>query len=427
MRRFWIGVALVLCFAAPPTARAEDPAGPPAIPTIASQFPTDTGRVALEGVGLTYGVNYVGEIFEVARGGTSRGTSFNGRVEGYTDVDLEKFAGWQGGTFHANMFYIHGEGATSKRIGNFFAVSNIDALGSVRLFELWIEQALLDDKLTIRFGQLAADSEFFISDTAGQFINGTFGWPGIVAANMTQGGPAYPLATPGARVQFSPNEHLTLLAGVYNGSPADSKAANGELDNRHGLNFRVSDPPLLMFEGHYKYDIGLPGTLKLGGWKQFGEFADQRTGARVDGDHGLYAIVDQQIWNGLGERKGVSVFGRISGSPYRQNLIDFYFDTGIVFTGVVPGRTNDSFGAAFGYGDISSRAREADIDAALPVIRDYEAVLEINYQAEILPGWTVVPDFQYIWHPGGNVEDPARPRVAIEDALVFGLRTTVNY
>ncbi len=39
------------------------------------------------------------------------------------------------------------------------------------------------------------------------------------------------------------------------------------------LSFRVSDPVLMMFEGGYRYSLGgLPGTVKLGGWHQEGEF-----------------------------------------------------------------------------------------------------------------------------------------------------------
>ena len=59
--------------------------------------------------------------------------------------------------------------------------------------------------------------------------------------------------------------------------------------------------------------------------------------------------------------------------------------------------------------------------------RDYEAILEFNYHAVIAPGWTVIPDFQYIWHPGGHVEDPNRPGEAVGNATVFGVRTTISY
>jgi porin len=373
-----------------------------------------------------YGFKYTGDAFDVTSGGMSRGGSLNGLLEGFATVDLAKTLGWQGATFHINGYEIHGKGPSAKHAANILTVSNAEALATVRLFEIWIEQSELDGKLKIRAGQLGADSDFFISDTAAVFLNGTFGWPGIVGSNMTQGGPAYPLATPGVRIAYTPNESLTLLAGLFNGSPADPAAANAERANRHGTNFRLSDPPLLMTEAQFKYDAGLPGVVKLGGWKQFGDFADQRTGGAITGDYGLYAIVDQQIWAG-GANEKISVFGRVSGSPDRQNLIDVYFDAGIVASGVVPGRAKDSFGAAFGYGRISDRARAADKDAALPVIRDYEAVLEVNYTAEIMPGWQVVPDFQYVWHPGGNVENPLKPGTAVENAVVFGVRTTLSY
>ena len=80
-------------------------------------------------------------------------------------------------------------------------------------------KSLLQDKLKVRIGSLAADSEFFISENAALFLNGTFGWPGATAANMAAGGPGYPLASLGVRVQYAPTDNLTILAAVFNGSP----------------------------------------------------------------------------------------------------------------------------------------------------------------------------------------------------------------
>ena len=406
--------------------RADDPNGPPASPSIADNFPADGGRAALAGAGVTYGANYVGEFFDIARGGQSRGSSYDGRVEGFANVDLEKFRGWNGGTFHVNGFYIHGEGPTTKHVGSIAPVSGAEALATVRLYEVWLEQALLDNKLHIRVGQMAADSEFWLSDTAVLFLNGTFGWPGIVAADTLQGGPAYPFATPGVRVSFQPTQNVKLLAGLFNSLPAEPNTTDPQRGNRHGTNFRFGDPPLLMLEGHFSYDAGLPGKLRLGGWKEFNDFVDLRTGAIIDGNHGLYAIVDQQVWQGS-DHESVSIFARVSGSPDRQNTVDWYFDAGIVVSGLLPGRAKDKLGAAFGYSKISDRAQAADQDAGLPVIRDYEAVLEINYSALIVPGWTLAPDFQYFWNPGGRVADPLRPRSPADDAVVIGVRTSISY
>lgn len=396
--------------------------------SIAANLPYDAARASLAARGLTYGLNYTGEVYDVVSGGLSNGVTYNGLVEAYADIDLEKMVGWKGATLHANVYYIHGEGATTKRIGNIFAVSNIEGLETFRLDELWLEQALFDDKVKIKLGAIAADTEFFVSDTAGSFLNGTFGWAGIVASNMVQGGPAYPLTSMGARVQFDPTENVTVLAALFNGSPANPFADDPQEDNKHGTDFRFGDSALLIVEGQFRYDVGLPGTVKVGGWRQFNDdvYTDFLTGEFVDGSNGVYAIVDQQIWKG-GEDKGVNIFGRISGSPDRQNPMDFYFDTGIVFTGFVPGRSKDAFGAAFGYGDISSRLVAAEIAAGQTITSNYESVLEINYTAEICPGITVIPDFQYIWNPGGRVENPDEPGEIVENAAVIGVRTKISY
>jgi porin len=61
------------------------------------------------------------------------------------------------------------------------------------------------------------------------------------------------------------------------------------------------------------------------------------------------------------------------------------------------------------------------------VIASYEALLEVSYSAQIVPGFVIQPDFQYFWNPGGHAPDPNDRNVAIPDAAVFGLRTTVNY
>ena len=329
---------------------------------------------------------------------------------------MQKLLGWRGGTFHANAYYVHGIGPTSNT-GSIFAVSNLEGFETVRLDELWFEQALLDDKLKIRIGALAADTEFFVSDTAGAFLNGTFGWAGILASDMIQGGPAYPLTSMGVRVAYTPNDNLTIMAALFNGSPADPYAADPQQSNRHGTDFRFGDGELLIVEGAYKYDAGLPGTVKLGGWKQFdapaGIYTDFNSGATLRSEHGLYAIVDQQIWKG-GDDRGINVFARVSGGPSDRSFMDFYFDTGVLFSGLVPGRAKDTFGAAFGYGQVSNELRGTD-----PTLAAKEAVLELNYTAQICDGITITPDFQYFWDPGATQ--------GIDHAAVFGARTKISY
>jgi porin len=409
----------LLSLGAVPGAHAEDkPVTGVPEESIAQDW-NDPVRASFAQRGIQYGINYTGEYYNVTSGGVSRGSTYNGLIETYVDLDLEKMFGWKGGVIHANAYYVHGIGPTTKT-GSLFAVSNLEGLEALRLDELWFEQSLLDDKLKVKLGSIAADTEFFISDTAAAFLNGTFGWAGILATDMIQGGPAYPLASMGARIAYTPNDNLAILAGVFNGSPADPYADDPQASNRHGVDFRFGDGVLLIVEGAFKYDVGLPGTVKVGGWRQFdapdGIYFNFRTGEPVDQDSGVYGIIDQQIWKN-GDDQAVSIFGRVSGSPEGHSLMDVYFDTGVLFSGFVPGRTKDTFGAAFGYGQISSDVLRYDPDTGFSAT--YESVLELNYTAQIRPGITLTPDFQYFWNPGAVAE--------VNHAAVFGARANINY
>lgn len=409
------------------TPARSTPLHAPDVPSIASSLPGEAIRTDLKAAGIDVSYSYTGEYFNVVSGGVSHGGSYNGLFEQKLYVDLEKFGGWPAAQLHAHVLGIHGEGPSEAHLGGVTTVSNIEALETVRLFELWIEQAFFDGRLNIRFGQLAADSEFFISETASQFFNGTFGWPSSTADNMVQGGPAYPLGTPGIRVALKPTDGVTLLAAIYNGSPADPKSDNPEKDNRYGLNFRITDPPLVMAEGQFGYVAGLPGMFKIGGWYEFSDFEDKLTGAKVDGNSGVYAVVDQGLWKDPAAVQAINFLARVSGAPERQNEISFYADAGLVFTGFVPGRPNDSIGLAAGYGHVSPRVRARQRLDGDPVISDYEAVVELNYSAEIVPGWTIAPDFHYIWHPGSGAENPEKPGTAVGDTIIVGVRTRLTY
>lgn len=421
-------------------------------PSIATSLPREFGdpgggRSALAKHGILYGANYTGDVLGNVSGGVERSAHYAGLLEMYADIDLETLAGWRGLSLRASGYQIHGTSISGENLASLAAVSNVEAYPSTRLFELWLEQRLLDDRVAIRIGQVAADAEFFAADGGGYFINSTFGWTAISSDNVPVGGPIYPIATPGARVSFEPNDNLKLMAGVWNGDPVGHCAE--DLDpgqcNVHGLDFRLSDSPLLIVEGAYTYGrdgMGLPGTIKLGGWRHFGEFDDLRlntAGGALgvaggdpfvhSGNHGLYAVIDQMIYRFPygGEGSGISVFGRVAGSPSDRNQIDVYADAGVVVTGLFPSRPTDAFGFAFAYSGLSDDASAFDRDSGSDVVRDYEAVLEVSYTAEVVPGLYLQPDFQYFWHPGGHVPDPDDANDAVEDAAVIGLRTTVNY
>lgn len=404
--------------------------------------------------GIDITLNYIGETFAVLSGGLERCASYEGRLEFSVDTDLKKLIGWTGGSTHATVFQIHNGGRNAAdNVGSIADPSNIDALATTRLFTAWFQQNMFDDRFSVRIGQLAADDEFITSPTAGGLINGTFGWAGLLAANMTNGGPAYPLATPGARVQVKPTEELAVLAAVLSGDPAGRNCTDdAQQCNKHGTTFSFSGGALWMGELQYavnqsKQAAGLPGVYKLGAWYATTDFADQHfgldgAGAIVSladptvenplnhrGNWGVYGVADQTVWRG--RESSLNLFVRGGFSPSDRNLISYYVDGGAGIKGLLPGRADDVLTFGVAYAKISRDAVAADQDAlALSgppyAIRDEEVVFELSYAAQIAPWWIVQPDLQYIVHPNGG-QNPDDPTLTLDHAFVAGIRSTIKF
>jgi porin len=409
-------------------------------------------RAALWERGVKYQLNYLGDLLRNQSGGVRPGTAYSSRLELVVDADLEKAVGWSGAAFHANAYQINGSGPSRSYVGNLMAVSNVEALPSTRLYEAWVEQKFADGKIALRAGQLGADTEFVVSTYASLLINGTFGWPAITGTDLPSGGPAYPLATPAVRLGFYPTDKVSLLVGLFNGDPAGSGNPNPQVANRHGLNFRVQDPAFVISEVQVKYGddkspTGLSGTAKLGAWTHFGRFADQRYDAAGlslaspaagpalmrQGDYGVYGVVDQQVYRLADDpTKGVGLFARVAGAPGDRNLVDFYADAGVLATGMIPGRPDDALSVGVAYARISRAAAGLDQDmiaytGSIGPVRSYEGLLEATYSAQIVPGWTLQPNVQFVFHPGGGAPDPFNPARSLRNAAIFGVRTTIKF
>ena len=438
-------------------AQAAEKAKPPASIWEQETLTGDWGgaRTALKDKGIDITLAYVNEVLAVMSGGINRRVSYEGRIEFSVDTDLEKLIGWKGASTHFTVFNIHNGGLNAAdNVGSIADPSNIDALATTRLFTAWFQQNFGGDKVSIRLGQLAADDEFITSETAGGLINGTFGWAGVLAANMISGGPAYPLATPGVRVAVKPTEDLTFLAAVFSGDPAGKDCMTTPQEcNRYGPTFSFSGGALWMGEVQYainqdKKSLGMPGVYKLGVWYETANFADQHYGldafgnvvsladpAVVDplnhrGNWGVYGVADQMVWRA--KNSSVNVFLRGGLVPTDRNLVSFYVDGGIGIKGPFAGRADDVLTFGVAYAKISSDAAALDRDMLAfngpPYpIRDEEVVFELSYRYQVAPWWTVQPDLQYIVHPGGNVPNPLDPAVTVGNAFVAGIRSTLKF
>jgi porin len=413
--------------------------------------------------GVSLGLQETSEIFGNATGGTRQGAAYDGLTMLSLGVDTEKAFGWAGGTFNISALQIHGRNLSAENLGSLQTASGIEAQRATRLWELWYQQSFLGGKVDVKLGQQSLDQEFITSTGSGLFINTAMGWPVLPSVDQYAGGPAYPLSSLGVRLRVQPTDTITVLAGVFDDNPPGGtffhdSALRGASQSGTAFNtgtgalfigevqYALNPPPADPKEGGTAAPTGLPGVYKAGFWYDTGRFYDQRwdnTGLSLanpnsSGDprsyHGnvsLYGVADQMIWRPSPDGpQALGVFARLMGAPGGRNQVSFSVNAGLTLKAPLPGRDNDTLGLGFGMAKISHRAIQLDQDynALSPTpIRSSETFIELTYQYQVAPWWTLQPDFQYVFLPGGGVANPASPGTRIGNEAIFGLRTVIVF
>ena len=117
--------------------------------------------------------------------------------------------------------------------------------------------------------------------------------------------------------------------------------------------------------------------------------------------------------------QGLYFFSLFVYSPKYNNILPFYFNTGLVYKGLIPTRDEDQLMAAFGFGQYSFFNIEALQQRGNVNQPNYTAVLEIDYRIQINKWAFFQPYLQYIIQPNGTG--------AIENATILGFETGVIF
>lgn len=408
-------------------------------------------RQQLKDKGITFSLHERSEVWGNVAGGGHRAASYDGLTIAKLNLDLDALFDWRGANFFVSAFDIHGHGPSRALVGNQQLISNIEAAPSIKLYDLWLEQTLFENSLWIRVGQEGANDEMMTTAYGAVFLNSSFGFPGMPAADLPSGGPNYPLATPFARVLYSPTDKLTLVGAVYNGDPAPPGTGDPQIRDRNGTAFRLNDHSLWIGEVWYSADsdapANLPTTYKIGGWYATNDFADQRfdsaggllanatsTGKPLthSGDWALYGIIDQKVWQRPGsDKQGIGLFLQVMGGPSDRNLSDLFIEGGLNWQGPFNDRADDVFGLGVSYLGISPSARRFSSDLvtsgrATSTYASNETVIEATYSAPINNWLTVQPDIQYVINPNAGIPSNFGP-VPRPNTLVLGTRATFKF
>jgi porin len=400
-------------------------------------------RPVLAARGMAISLDYTGEIFGVVHGGLDRGAEWAGLGNLVFDRADRAGGAMPEVAFHANIYATHGHSISGERAGDAGHLSNIDFPRAVRLFECWLDWAPGGEGWSIRAGQLALDAEFAVVEPAAVFCHSDFGACGAMSANVPL--PIFAIATPGIRLRLA-HDSWYVQAAVYDGNPdpatfADPSpgAPSGGTSNRHGLTWRFSadEGALTIIETGWQSQSEGGWGAHLGAFYHTDTFSDQRydrTGRLLadpmadgeprahQGDYGFYGVIAGRIGriaNGTAEG-----FARVAAVPANRNAVGGSWEIGAAATGLWSGRPDDVVALGFAGLEWSRSARGAVADAnrwsaMVAPLPDAERVVELTWRIALRPGWTLQPDVQWLWHPGGSA--------ALPDALAVGLRTYLSF
>lgn len=269
-------------------------------------------------------------------------------------------------------------------------VSNIDATSRTTLYELWLQQTMLSEKLRLKFGKIDANTEFDQVQSASDFLNSSMGYSPTIMAF-----PSYPEPKLAAVASYTLRRSDQIGLGIFR------TAGDGILsiaEPGHSWSLPKSD---------------LPGHLNVGYWRLDGSL-DRLNGGHSSMTQGVYSVLEQAVWRQAlkrnnSERK-LTTFFQFGHSDRVMCDLTQHVGTGAVLQGPFSTRPNDAIGMAFTGVQFSSYGNAGDM-------RQKESIIESYYKLTLNSKISLVQDFQLVHHPGGshnNKDFPVlTPRVVI--------------
>jgi porin len=353
------------------------------------------------------------------RGGVDKAFRYTGLWDFGVDLDMETMAQIKGFWIHVSGSWTSGNDLT-KDVGAYAPVNAVFSGDTIRLFEMYVEERFLRDRVSIRVGRLSVGWEYGLEyDYFTQYMSGVFRLNvfGLEAndANFS----VIPYANWGARLRWTPNENWRVQASWMNGYPRDFAD-----DDKHGVDFTLkpAEGSFFIVEVSYQWvptkalrlekQGRLPGRVSVGGYYDTGTFdlLDGSGGAaKVLGT--AYVLGRQKLWEPeFASDRGITVWtafvygGKPSIAPVR-----YFWSGGLVWNG--PFRRLQKDTLALGV------ATELFSDAL--VDQKVETVLEASYSFNVTTWLTLTPDVQYIIRPSGMQ--------SVENALLAGVLVYLTF
>jgi len=170
--------------------------------------------------GVQFEMTYTGEVWGNISGGISKGAVYLDNTNLVLSLDLEKLVHWKGASFSLYGLGNWG-GSPTEKTGVAQGTSNIDAPDAWKLYEVWLQQNFLDDRISLKTGLVDLNSEFDNIQTNRLFLNPSQGI-GVDFAQTGVNGPSiFPTTSLAGRIEFYPIKNMYVKVGLFDGVPGD--------------------------------------------------------------------------------------------------------------------------------------------------------------------------------------------------------------
>ena len=291
-------------------------------------------RTSLANRGIDIDIVYKFDVISDTTGGLKTGTESLDNLDVKFSIDGEKLFGSTGTT--AMIYFLNNNGSRpgSTLADDAEGVDNIEVrTPGAKLYEAWLQQNLIKDRLSVLAGLYDLNSEFYVTDSSGLFLRPTFGI-GTDMGQSGQNGPSiFPVTSVGVRIKALPSHDFCVQAVVLDGVP-------GDLNNPKGTRIRFDhgDGALIVSEADYLPGGESPnGKIGIGAWEyteKFDDFVD------TDGSgnpakrrsEGMYIIGERRIYQG-NDGQSLTTFARFGLANGDVNRFDYAWSAGAVYTG----------------------------------------------------------------------------------------------
>lgn len=194
-------------------------------------------RSSLYDKGITVELTHKSDMLANTSGGVARGAVVLMNSEAAVNMDLGKLAGWDATTAFVQYHVQHGNKSINNYAGSFAGVDNIETGTSTgQFYQAWLQKNSADDSLSVLAGLYAIDSEFYVTETSGLFLQPPYGMSAEMAQTGQNGPPVFPLGALAVRVKYASSGYYVqgaLTDGVP-GNPNNPQGTHIRLDKGDG-------------------------------------------------------------------------------------------------------------------------------------------------------------------------------------------------